>query len=294
MADASRGTGRLIQRYSQWLFFVVSMSPFVLEAALATRADAAPFSREQKMDMRGDLMIWTPALVPQCTGTGLYGKPEDPTTHIQCRSTWNNGVDRVPRGIMQGWVWSISVIRYPAPQRQLLYDAAKAAGHTHFTVQVTGCGPSTLSDPDGTAYHGMYPVTERDCRTDWLGQGGTYIDRLNTVLLELERNNLIAVCAGVSAVNPVAPGLNTAKCPVAMTNWDNHAVDNKDGTFSDSMDCRVRAAHQSFGEALIYVELPTDWMPAAGLSSPTFPQDSLQERVPFLRGFMSGGTTRRP
>ena len=221
----------------------------LLGASFVAPASAAPVPRARLVDLQGDLMIWAPSLAPNCTAgqRGLFGKPEDPLTRIQCQSTWNSGANLVPQGIRDGWVWSVTVIRYPQTERQVLYDAAKARGYTHFAVQVTPCEVSTTGNPD-TAYHGMYPVRQSDCDGNWLGQNVTYIDRLNTVLSELKQNGLTAICAGVSPDVPAAPALNKALCPVAMTDWDN----------SSDAECRLQAIHDAFPNAWLYYEIPFD------------------------------------
>lgn len=254
---------------------------------------AAPTPPYGLNDMQGDLMIWAPTLVPACTHTNMYGEPDDPITHIACVGTSydSNHVLRhpTPQGILSGWVWSLSVARYPAAQRQVLYSAAIAAGYTHFALNVTACLVSTMGDPDGTAYRGMYPVSQADC-TNWLGTGSSYDQTLNTVLTELIANHLTPICAGVSATHPVAPGLNRSLCSVVMDNWDDNALSN------DSMDCRIRAVAQTFPNALLYFELPSQYMPfsfPADTCSPTpFPSTvsawlaNIQQQYPHFAGVL--------
>ncbi len=278
-------------------------------------------------------MLWVPAVKPDCT-TG-----EDPVTHIRC--TADNS--QIPQGIIAGWVWSVTVGRYPKDQRELIYQAALDLGYTHFALHVAKCVP-------GDFYHGLFPTTADDCT-----KAG---EQLNTVLHELTDHHLVPFCAGVSPVDPPVDGLDRSLCPIAMTDWDN----------SDQADCRIKAVSEAFPGALVYYELPEgaitpkpdacspvpfpasgdEWIKGMQTKYPNFVgvfyeinepdgldanttqlttahafwgsaqevrgeidtywkfwenldvdtariyNDSLQVRAPWLRGFMSGGTTHAP
>ena len=298
----------------------------------AARGDGGP-TRAELTDLQGDLMLWVPAVKPDCT-TG-----EDPVTHIRCVSD----TGQTPQGILAGWVWTVTVGRYPKVQREKIYQAALDAGYTHFALHVASCMP-------GTFYHGLFPTTAADCST-----AGA---QLNTVLHELVDHHLIPFCAGVSPVDPPLVGLDRTLCPVAMTDWDN----------SDQADCRIKSVAEAFPDALVYYELPegaitpkpdscspipfpatgAEWIKGVQAKYPNFMgvfyevnqpagldsnaveitnahafwgnaqevrgeidtywkfwqnldvnaerayNDALQTRVPWLRGFMSGGTTHKP
>jgi hypothetical protein len=178
-------------------------------------------TKSQLADLQGDLMLWVPDLKPDCT-TG-----EDPVTHIRCVSD----TGQIPNGILAGWVWSVTVGRYPKDAREKIYQAAIAAGYTHFALHVGSCVP-------GGFYHGLYPTTDADCATAG--------DVMNTVLHEIIDHHLIPYCAGVSPVDPPLAGMDRSLCPVAMTDWDN----------SDQADCRIKAVAEAFPSALVYYELP--------------------------------------
>ena len=290
-------------------------------------------TRAQLTDLQGDLMLWVPAVKPDCT-TG-----EDPVTHIRCTSD----TGQVPRGILAGWVWTVTVGRYPKDQREKIYKAALDAGYTHFALHVAKCAVDN-------GYHGLYPTTADDC-----ANAGA---QLNTVLHELLAHRLIPFCAGVSPTDPPQDGLDRSLCPVAMTDWDN----------SDQADCRIKAVTEAFPDALVYYELPegaitpkpdacspspfpatgADWVKSVVAKHPRFVgvfyeinqpdgldanateltqthafwgttqevrgeidtywkfwenldvnaertyNDELQKRAPWMRGFMSGGTTHAP
>ena len=183
-------------------------------------ADGGP-TRAELTDLQGDLMLWVPSVKPNCA-TG-----EDPVTHIRCLSD----TGQTPRGILAGWVWTVTVGRYPKEQREKIYQAAIDAGYTHFALHVATCTP-------GNFYHGLFPTTAADCAKNG--------EQLNTVLHELIDHRLIPLCAGVSPVDPPADGLDRTLCPLAMTDWDN----------SDQADCRIKVVSEAFPKALVYYELP--------------------------------------
>ena len=293
--------------------------------------DAGP-SRAALTDLQGDLMLWVPSVKPDCT-TG-----QDPVTRIRCAAD----TGQIPRGVLAGWVWSVTVDRYPKDQREKIYQAAIDAGYTHFALHVARCVP-------GDGYHGLYPTTADDC-----AKAGA---QLNTVLHELVAHRLVPFCAGVSPTDPPAEGLDRTLCPIAMTDWDN----------SDQADCRIQAVSEAFPKSLVYYELPegaitpkpdacspvpfpasgAEWIKTVQAKHPNFVgvfyeinqpdgldanaaqltkthafwgstqevrgeidtywkfwenldpsaertyNDKLQERAPWLRGFMSGGTTHK-
>ena len=187
----------------------------------APPADTGP-TKAQLADLQGDLMLWVPALKPDCT-TG-----EDPVSHIRCASD----TGQVPNGILAGWVWSVTVVRYPKDAREKIYQAALDAGYTHFALHVGSCTPGS------SGYHGLMPTSDADCAAAG--------DTMNTVLHELWDHHLIPFCAGVSPVDPPLAGMDRTLCPVAMTDWDN----------SDQADCRIQAIADAFPDALLYYELP--------------------------------------
>ncbi len=306
---------------------------FKLHIVKSPHLDPMSFSSAQLRDFQGDLMLWVPVLKPN------FVNGEDPVTHI--RHVGDNNM--VAKGIEAGWIWTLSISRYPSDQREIIYKAALEQGNTHFAVQVTKC-------TNERGYHGLYPTTAADC--------ATADDKLNTILHELWDHKLIPLCAGVSPTDPVAPGLDKSLCRVVMNDWDN----------SSQADCRIKVLSQTFPDALILYELPGgDLKPTSDSCSPSpFPasggewirvtqqkypgffavayetdmdktvdqnvaqingahswwrdvqevrfetdtywkfwfnydfaiqkkyNDDLQTRVPFLKGFMSGGTTHAP
>lgn len=179
------------------------------------------FSKAQLAAIQCDLMIWCPDARPQFVN--------DYDVALRMRRTGDQGA--VARGIEAGWVWSISVWRYPAPQRALIYAAAKAAGHTHFAIHVGAQGP-------GAGYHSIYPITQAEC--DGYGVA------MNMVHQELLSHRLIPVCAGVAPDAPPAPGFNTVQVLVAMTDWDNSAA----------AASRIRAVAEAFPQAQVFYEIP--------------------------------------
>lgn len=199
-----------------------------------TLAPVAPaWTQAQLQDMQGDLMLWVPRLALRCASGD-----EDPIAHIRCRA--NDG--RTPRGLLAGWVWTLSAYRYPPGERELIYQAALSAGYTHVAVQAHCDG--------GTGYHGLYPET---C--------DGYGEKVNTVLRELAGHHLIGICAGVAPGALIAPGLDPSLCSVAMTDWDN----------SNQADCRINAIAAAFPDAPLYYELP---------AGETFPKPDRCSTVP--------------
>jgi hypothetical protein len=302
----------------------------VMFALSPPHVDPASVSITQLRDLQGDLMLWIPALKPS------YLNGVDPVTGMLQVS--DNGT--VPSGIAAGWIWTLTIDRYPRDKREVIYQTALAAGYTHFAIQVTECSP-------GPGYHGLIPVTDADC------QG--HDDELNTILHELWDHGLIPLCTGVSPTDPVAPGLDKSLCRLVLNDWDN----------SNQADCHVKALADTFPNAQIIFELPSgsitpapdacspspfptsggDWIRQAQQRYPNFfavgyeinqpdgldanatelasahawwrdlqevrfetdtywkfwnnldvnaeqqYNDALQARVPWLKGFMSGGTT---
>ncbi len=297
----------------------------------AAHVDPMSVSIAQLRDLQGDLMLWVPAVKP------TFVNGEDPVTHI--RRVGSSG--EIAHGIEAGWVWTLTIDRYPKAQRELIYQAALASGYTHFAVQVTGCAL-------GGGYHGILPVT--DCTG--------YDARLNSILHEVWDHHLIPLCTGVSPTDPAAAGLDKSLCRIVLSDWDN----------SDEADCHVKALADTFPSAQLVYELPSgaitprpdacspspfpatggDWIRKAQQKYPNFfavayevnqPEgldanaaqlgqthawwrdlqeirfeidtywkfwdgrdpaaanaynDALQQRVPWLRGFMSGGTAHAP
>jgi hypothetical protein len=226
----------------------------------ATPADAGAtaFTRAQILDTQGDLMIWGgPEFALDCS-TG-----QDPETGIRCQGD-NGGV---PRGLQAGWVWSLSLPRYPAPRREALYQKVLGYGYTHVAIQVTKCVP-------GDGYHGLYPTTAQDCS----GNGAL----LNTVLQELKDHHLIAWCTGLTQNDPPEDGLDRSLCPAVLDDWDN----------TDQKDCHLQAMASWFPDALIWVEMPQGTITAKpDACSPTpFPQTGgewirqAQQRAPNFVG----------
>lgn len=203
---------------------VTAMGPweqFKVHLIAAPYPDPKTYSNSQLRDFQGDLMLWVPAVKPN------FVNGEDPVSHI--RRVGDQGA--VARGIEAGWVWSLSVSRYPKDQREIIYKAALDQGYTHFAVQVTHCTADN-------GYHGLFPTSAADC--------SVYDDKLNTILRELWAHKLIPICAGVSPADGVAPGLDRSLCRVVMNDWDN----------SDQADCRIKILAETFPEALIMFELP--------------------------------------
>lgn len=199
---------------------IVAMASVAMLLIFQAVADAAPLTKAQKTDFQGDLMLWVPALAPQCDpATG-----EDPETGIRCMSS-DLGA---PAGIRAGWVWSLSAIFYPAAKRELLFQKALSNGYTHFAVDVHQC------DPGARWYHDIYP----SCA----GKGPT----ITAILTRLKELGFVTVCAGYSDGGTIQSGINTALCDVAMNDWDNNA----------NAACHVGAVSAAFPNALIYYELP--------------------------------------
>ena len=298
-----------------------------------TLAGPASYSIEQLRDLQGDLMLWVPALKPS------YVDDIDPVTGI--RRIAEDGA--VPHGLENGWIWTLTIDRYPEDKRKIIYQAALAEGFTHFAVQVTHCQP-------GEGYHGLIPVTDADC----VGSD----ERLNQILGELWDHGLIPLCTGVSPTDPVAPGLDKSLCRVVLNDWDNSA----------QADCHIETLAETFPEAQVVFEIPQgaitpqadrcspvpfpatgqEWIQTVLAKHPNFfavayevnipdgldanqaeleqahawwsgvqeirfeidtywkfwdnldhdvakqYNDDLQVRVPWLKGFMSGGTTHPP
>lgn len=179
-------------------------------------------TKAQLLDTQGDLMIWGGTeFALDCT-TG-----QDPETGIRC--TGDHG--EIPRGLQQGWVWSLSIPRYPPARRESLYQKILSYGYTHVAIQVTRCAPSE-------GYHGLYPVSADDC----LGAG----DKLNDVLREIRAHGLITWCTGITQNDPPEIGLDVSLCDLTLDDWDN----------TDQKDCHIDAAAQWFPDAWHFVELP--------------------------------------
>ena len=193
----------------------------------AWTADVAPvppvtFTRAQILDTQGDLMIWGgPDFALKCVNG------QDPETGIKC--VGDNGA--VPRGLLAGWVWSLSIPRYPAARREALYQKILASGYTHVAIQVTKCRPES-------GYHGLYPTTATDCA----GSGA----KLNTVLKELIAHKLIPWCTGITQDDPPEDGLDHALCLAVLDDWDN----------TDQKDCHLQAMAKWFPDALLWIEMP--------------------------------------
>jgi hypothetical protein len=209
-----------------------SSSPSTTEATDGTSTSAADstdsgsvdpqdYTIEQLRFLQGDLMLWVPELKP------VYEGDVDPVTGI--RRVSDMGI--VPEGLANGWIWTLTIDRYPPEDREIIYQAALAEGFTHFAVQVTHCQPSE-------GYHGLIPVTDEDCvDAD---------DRLNAILHELWDHGLIPLCTGVSPTDAVAPGLDKSLCRVVLNDWDNSA----------EADCHIQVLAETFPDAQIIFEIP--------------------------------------
>lgn len=198
------------------------------------------FTKAQIMDTQGDLMIWGgPEFALNCQNGA------DPETGIKCQGD-NGGV---PQGLLAGWVWSLSIPRYPAARREALYQKILAMGYTHVAIQITKCAPTT-------GYHGLYPVSAADCANNGA--------LLNTVLTELKDHHLIAWCTGLTQNDPPEDGLDRSLCPALLDDWDD----------TDQKDCHLQAMAQWFPDALIWVEMPEGTITAKpdACSPSPFPQ----------------------
>lgn len=194
---------------------------FTLHMQQVPHVDPMSFTLAQIRDLQGDLMLWVPELKPNYVG-GV-----DPVTGI--REIDDRGVR--PRGLANGWVWTLNIDRYPKDKREIIYQAALRSGYTHFAVQVTHCEPST-------GYHGLMPV-------DWAFCNG-HDQLLNEILTELWDHRLIPLCTGVSPTDAVAPGLDRSLCRIVLNDWDN----------SDEADCHIKILAETFPDAQIVFELP--------------------------------------
>lgn len=198
------------------------------------------YTREQLMDMQGDLMIWCPDLKPN------FVNGVDPETGIKDRA--DNG--QVPQGIIAGYVWTAWLAFYPPQKRQILYNRILAKRYTHVAIQVA----EQIAGDQG--YHGLRPITQADAD----GYGAL----MNTIHQELLDKNLIPVCAGVAPVGTpggarVAPGFDTSKVLIAMSDWDNT-------TWAAG---RIKALAETFPNALLYYERPGNKTQAGPDTDPT-------------------------
>jgi hypothetical protein len=103
-------------------------------------ASAPSWTKSQLLDIQGDLMIWAPDVGCDSAETG-----------IRCDAA----------GLRAGYVWWLSVPRYPADKRLKLYADAKAQGSTHGAMQVTQCVAG------GNGYHDLYPTPTCDGCRGW-------------------------------------------------------------------------------------------------------------------------------
>ncbi len=180
-------------------------------------------TKAQVLDLQGDFMAWVPELALHDDGDGM-----DHRANIRLRG--DNGA--TPHGLMAGYVWSISTVRYRNPaDRDKIYQRAVSAGWTHFQVYAASCAP-------GPGYHGLYPDTADDC--------ATAAERTNQVLAEARGHRLITICMGVSADDGPLVGLNRSLCDLAGDDYDN----------SPQKDCRIDALAKAFPSIPVFVEMP--------------------------------------
>lgn len=222
--------------------------------------EARTWTETQLRDFQGDLMIRCPAVRP----TFINGT--DPKTGIRAEGDpgW------IPRGIIDGWVWSLWLPYYPAAEREAIYRCILNERYTHVALQVAR---ATI----GGGYHGIRPNTEAD-----VAQWGANV---NTVLRELHANNLIPICAGVAPDDPLATGVDVSLCPIAINDWDN----------SNEPFCRLKALHETFPKSLLFFEtrndkrdLSADACSPSGLNFESGGQVvlALRQRFPRFRGWL--------
>jgi len=128
-------------------------------------------------------------------------------------------------------MWTTTLPNYPEALWPRLFAQAKRFGATHWFLHVAAL-------PVGGGYHGLYPVDEAFAA----GHG----NRLNRAHAALLASGLIPVCAGVAPDAPPAPGFDSSRVLVAMTDWDN----------SEEADSRINAIAAAFPKALLYYERP--------------------------------------
>jgi hypothetical protein len=194
------------------------------------------WSQSQLSDVQGDLMIRVPAVKPDCTNG------EDPTTHLRC--VGDNGA--VPQGIIDGWVWTLTLGDYSPQQQETILQAYVAKGYTHFAQQIA----CTATVPPGTyGYHGITPLYPCDGAAT------------NALLHKIIDHGLIPVCAplgGSPQQDQAPPGLDRSLCPIVMTEWDDLA----------SADCQLQLLGAGYPAALHYFELPGNVAPVPDACSP--------------------------
>jgi hypothetical protein len=232
------------------------------DAQIGTRVLAktsTTHSRAQLADFQGDLMLWAPTLALTCDASGA-----DPRSGMRC-----TGDLGPPRGLLAGWVWELTVPAYhEASDRELFYQAALRAGHTHYALHVAECH-------SGNGYHGITPQSPEDCASNG--------DRLNRSLREIGAHGLIRVCLGVSFEAPPDPTLDRTLCDIAADDWDNRA----------EKDCNLEALAAAFPGIPLYIEQPTGSLPRPDRCTPPglLPARdggawlrSVQQRFPMFRG----------
>jgi hypothetical protein len=136
-----------------------------------------------------------------------------------------------PRGVIDGWVWTVAIYRYPKEQRLKAYAEARRQGYTHWAIHVG-------TEKEGPGYHGIYPISAEDAAN----HGQT----MNTIHDELVAAGLIPLWAGVAPGVPPAPGLDRSKCLAAMNDWDNSA----------EAEGRIKAVAEAFPGCPVWYELP--------------------------------------
>ncbi len=169
-------------------------------------------------------MLWCPELAP------TFVNGVDPETGI--REVADDG--RRPDGIRAGWIWVPWLVFYPPEKRAIAYAQMLKCRWTHAVI---GVGESPVGDQ---GYHGLRPVTPEEAAS--LGA------RLTVVVDEMEAAGILPVWEGVAPDVKLAPGLDPAKCKVAVDDWDN----------STGADCRIKALSETFPTALLVYELPGD------------------------------------
>jgi len=185
--------------------------------------DPARIPVEQLTAISGDVSgVRVPALAPKCGADG-----EDPVTHIRC--TGDSGA--VPRGLLEGAIFTGALTGYRYEQRQAIYDAYTARGYTHMAVHL-GCTPGAR------VYHGIYP--SRPCN------GAFY----NTLLRELYDHAppIIPICFVMNdtdlSVN-LAADFDRSLCRLVVPRWEFPVAD-----------CDLQAVRAAFPDALLYWENP--------------------------------------
>jgi hypothetical protein len=213
-----------------------------LVGALVAIAPPVPvWTKDQLLDLQGDLMLWMPELpLSACPETGI-------------KTAADNGA--VPAGILNGWIWLVWIPLYSAEHRQQIYAKIKSYGFTHAPLCV-GEVPA-----GSTGYHGLQTAATQ-------AQSDGYGALVNLVYDEMVVAGLIPVVAG-PAPGPasqgganVAIGFDCSKVQVCMSDWDNTTYGAE----------RIKYLSDTFPKAWIYYERPGDQKRPSGMDkSPNVP-----------------------